>query len=135
VSGQATHTAVIKSDGTLWNWGWNFNGQLANGTNSGNYNNNTQNLPIQVSCTPLVIDEFSFNSFQIYPNPSSETIYIKNNLSTQIQNIKIIDFAGKMIYYVNDNLSEINLSKLETGVYFLLITSESKSYKYKLVKM
>jgi len=37
------HTAAIKTDGTLWAWGWNTFGQLGNGTNGNNYSS-----PIQV---------------------------------------------------------------------------------------
>ena len=36
------HTAAIKKDGTLWAWGWNFKGQLGNGTNI------DSNTPVQV---------------------------------------------------------------------------------------
>jgi alpha-tubulin suppressor-like RCC1 family protein len=34
VSTGAFHSAAIKNDGTLWNWGWNNKGQLADGTTS-----------------------------------------------------------------------------------------------------
>src|SRR5512135_2005937 len=36
------HTVAIKTDGTLWAWGWNFRGQLGNGTNT------DINTPVQV---------------------------------------------------------------------------------------
>ena len=32
VSGGANHTAAIKTDGTLWLWGWDSNGQLGDNT-------------------------------------------------------------------------------------------------------
>ena len=46
VSGGDFHTAVLKSDGTVWTWGQNLLGQLGNGTFD---NNNARNfLPNQV---------------------------------------------------------------------------------------
>ena len=32
VAGGSYHTAAIKTDGTLWTWGWNLFGQLGNNT-------------------------------------------------------------------------------------------------------
>jgi alpha-tubulin suppressor-like RCC1 family protein len=37
VANRATHSAAVKTDGTLWTWGRNFSGQLGTGT-SGNVN-------------------------------------------------------------------------------------------------
>ena len=135
ISGQGgAHTAIIKTNNTLWNWGWNFNGQLANGTNTGNSTSNTQTFPIQVSCTFLSIEEFSNNSFIIYPNPSDGIIYLKNNLNYEIQNIDIADLTGKIVFNSNNNLSEINIKNVETGIYILSIISKNKIYKYKIIK-
>jgi alpha-tubulin suppressor-like RCC1 family protein len=44
VSSGYRHTAAIKTDGTLWNWGWNLYGQLGIGTSL-----NTSIVPVQTS--------------------------------------------------------------------------------------
>ena len=134
ISAGGVHTAVLKTNNTLWNWGWNSSGQLANGTNTGNSSNNTQNFPIQVSCTSLGLEEFTNNSFIIYPNPSKEIIYLKESENVVIQNIDISDLTGKIIYNSKSNLSEINIQGYENGIYILSITSEGKIYNYKIVK-
>lgn len=134
ISAGGVHTTVLKTNNTLWNWGWNSSGQLANGTNTGNSSNNTQNFPIQVSCSSLGTQEFSGNFFEIYPNPSNEIINIKNNQSYPIQNINIIDITGKIVFNSKENLSKINIQNLEIGIYILSITSEDKLYKYKIFK-
>ncbi len=137
ISGQGgSHTAVLKTNNTLWNWGWNSSGQLGNGTNTGNGSSNLpiQNLPLQVFCTPLSIQEFKDNSFIIYPNPSNGIIFLKNNLNDDIQNIYIIDLTGKIVLNLKSNLSQINVQNLEKGIYILSIKSENKIYNYKIVK-
>lgn len=42
ISGGSQHSVAIKSDGTLWAWGWNLYGQLGNGSN------NDSNIPVQI---------------------------------------------------------------------------------------
>lgn len=46
VTGGANHTAALKTDGTVWAWGYNFHGQLGDGTTT------QRNLPVQVKDTP-----------------------------------------------------------------------------------
>jgi hypothetical protein len=45
VSGGENHSLGVKSDGTLWAWGWNANGQLGDGTNIDRYS------PVQIEVT------------------------------------------------------------------------------------
>src|SRR5256885_1727656 len=42
IMGGETHNVALKSDGTLWSWGYNFVGELGDGTT------NSASLPIQV---------------------------------------------------------------------------------------
>jgi len=44
------HVVVLKSDGTVWAWGRNLNGQLGNGTNI------DSDIPVQVSDLSGVVD-------------------------------------------------------------------------------
>lgn len=134
ISGNATHSAVLKTNNTLWNWGWNSSGQLANGTNTGNASNNTQNLPIQVSCATLGIEDFSNRHFEIYPNPVKNILFIDNKESYLIQKIRIADSTGRIILEKNDTVSEINMQNYQNGIYILSIISENKILNYKIVK-
>jgi alpha-tubulin suppressor-like RCC1 family protein len=42
-SNEGSHSLALKNDGTVWAWGWNYYGQLGNGTNT------DSNSPVQVS--------------------------------------------------------------------------------------
>jgi alpha-tubulin suppressor-like RCC1 family protein len=134
ISAGGVHTAVIKTNNTLWNWGWNFSGQLANGTNTGNSSNNTQNLPIEVSCTPLSTEDFVVRQFHVYPNPVSNNLFIENNGGFEIQKIRIVDSTGRKIMEKNGNISEINMQNYQNGIYILSIMSIEKIATYRIIK-
>ena len=43
IAAEGAHTVALKSDGTLWAWGWNFYGQIGDGSNT------DRNTPVEVS--------------------------------------------------------------------------------------
>jgi len=69
-------------------------------------------------------------SFEIYPNPAKENIYIyaKNNPGKVI----ITNYSGQAIHMdvkkVGENLNQINVQKLKPGMYFIHLGSTSKSW-------
>jgi alpha-tubulin suppressor-like RCC1 family protein len=42
IAASESHTLVLKTNGTVWAWGWNFDGQLGDGTTT------DRNVPVQV---------------------------------------------------------------------------------------
>jgi hypothetical protein len=50
IAGGAGYTIALKSDGTVWTWGWNYFGQLGDGTTN---NRNYANKVMVNSTTPL----------------------------------------------------------------------------------
>ncbi|MEO8211352.1 MAG: T9SS type A sorting domain-containing protein [bacterium] len=82
------------------------------------------------------IDENEFNnSISIYPNPVSNTLYLLSP-ELNINKINIFNSTGSCIYSdeIKNVNSEINVSNLSKGIYFLeLITENGNIYK-KVVK-
>lgn len=83
----------------------------------------------------LGVDDISKikDSFKILQNP------VKNNLefkiSTTIKSVKIYDISGKQVKSNNDSISNLNVSDLQSGVYFLEIETKDKgSFFEKFVK-
>lgn len=70
ISAGGRYSSVINSNNLLYTFGYNALAQLGNGTT-----NNT-NIPTQVNCAPLSVENFSNNSFIVYPNPAKD--FIKN---------------------------------------------------------
>jgi len=58
----------------------------------------------------------------IYPNPTNDFLHIKSD-ETTIENVKIYDIKGALLYENNNNTNEINinLSNFTAGIYFLKI--------------
>ncbi len=74
------------------------------------------------------------SSIRIYPNPTTNKIFISNETSITINNIKVMDMMGKTILEDTNNFSEINLQSVQNGIYFLSITSDNKTTNYKIIK-
>lgn len=74
-----------------------------------------------------------FDNFNIYPNPFSKTITISNyNL---IDNIKIYDLTGSIIYQGNLETDIINLENLAKGIYFIELRTTNNSETKQIVKL
>lgn len=82
------------------------------------------------------VDVLNFNNninYKIYPNPSKNILKIET--SQNIKSIEMHTILGKKVYQNNDvrNNIEIDLSLLESGVYFININDGEKRYSEKIV--
>jgi hypothetical protein len=71
------------------------------------------------------IEKYSNNSTLIYPNPSNGQIKI--NTSNDIEEIKISNTIGQIIYLSKNNGREFNLQLEHSGIYFLQTTDINKN--------
>jgi hypothetical protein len=70
------------------------------------------------------------NAVKIYPNPSSENIYV--NYEGDFNSINIINLQGKNV--LQSNTKNINISGLENGIYIAQIMTENGVLNTKFVK-
>ena len=79
-----------------------------------------------VKSSTLATENNSFTNFNIYPNPTNNTIHI-NAIRFPVKNIKIYDLGGKLLKSKNYN-SEINIktniSNFSNGIYILKLNNE-----------
>lgn len=89
-----------------------------------------------VTSSNLRNDDYLSNKFSVYPNPVNNVININNSENALINEVTITDINGRTIKNVNSNVSqtEINVSELNTGVYFLKINSDIGNAIKKFVK-
>lgn len=84
-----------------------------------------------------VQDEFTDEQMMhIFPNPNSGifTIDLNLNRGERMLNIMVYDISGKLVYqsdkpaHNNNFSSELDLSFLEKGVYFIRVSTSGQSY-------
>jgi hypothetical protein len=85
---------------------------------------------IENSCTQSIISITNSNSFTFYPNPAKTEISFNQH---RIKNIKIFNQIGQLVYSQKGVKKTMDISILETGVYFLNIEYSNILYTEKLV--
>ena len=84
-------------------------------------------------------DPTGSTDFKIYPNPATENIYVETGSQTErLDHIRIYDSAGRLVMQKqlnNQYKDEINVSSLNTGLYFVeLITKDKQVLDSRFVK-
>ncbi|OXA98914.1 DUF7619 domain-containing protein [Flavobacterium pectinovorum] len=79
--------------------------------------------------------EFS-NYFTLYPNPVKDVLNITATQSIEIQSLAIYDILGQLVIAVPNakSVSNIDVSKLRTGNYFVKVKSDKGSSSMKFIK-
>ena len=68
------------------------------------------------------VDENIVDNVTVYPNPANDIIRVELQNIASVQRIDIYDVTGKLM--VSSNETEINVSGLESGMYFVNIVTE-----------
>lgn len=80
----------------------------------------------------------SQESFEIYPNPNNGNFNIKNFGNSKNTNVSILDIQGRAVlsekmYFTNGTQKQINLSKIERGVYVISISYNGVSEQHRVI--
>ena len=73
------------------------------------------------------INENSDNKFELFPNPAQDVLNIEGNF----KNVEIYDVFGKLVL-ASDNKSEVNISSLANGSYYVNILTQDAVIKRKV---
>ena len=83
----------------------------------------------------LSISEFDINGFNMYPNPANDILNIKlNNIINA--NLSVYDIQGKLVLersISQEQNLELNMSGLQSGMYFVKLKTGSKEFVKKLI--
>ena len=86
----------------------------------------------------LSVEElYDFGKIHVFPNPTSNILYIKSDLMNEKHGVELRNLDGKSMFESSfENTSEINFSLLPSGIYFLTFTNnELKSTTQKIIKL
>lgn len=91
-----------------------------------------------ITVTPaLGVDDETFSSFKMYPNPSNSILNLKLPQYITVGNVMVYDVLGKMLLaktFEDTHLVELNISNLVQGVYLIKIKSGKGSQTKQFVK-
>jgi hypothetical protein len=73
--------------------------------------------------------------FLIYPNPASDVVSIQRLNAIETQTFRITDLSGKEVFEGNlfNGKSTVDISHLNSGIYFILVGTASEASVYKLL--
>ncbi|MFA7326238.1 MAG: M28 family peptidase [Candidatus Kapaibacterium sp.] len=81
--------------------------------------------------------ESSFDiTFDVYPNPTTDIIYLKKNTNIEITDIAIYNMTGRELLSLppTDNIIKVDVSNLSTGIYTLVVNTADNRYTKTFVK-
>ena len=93
--------------------------------------------PCGVSFSALSPKIKNKQELNVYPNPASDFITIEFAEQIEKSNYEIIDISGRKINsgFINNTKYNIDISKMERGIYFINILNKQNSFSKKFIKM
>ncbi|MBA3704509.1 MAG: CotH kinase family protein [Bacteroidetes bacterium] len=67
-----------------------------------------------------------YDNFNLYPNPSSGTVYVVSNQKEDEITVKIFNSVGQQVFFKqnsNDSQMELNLTELKNGIYSMRVNN------------
>jgi len=90
---------------------------------------------INISEQTMSVEETSFEGFSFYPNPAKDVIKLNTNNNQVIEQIDIFDITGKKVSTIKHPNSQLNVSQLKAGNYFLKVQLEESHQTFKFIKV
>lgn len=84
----------------------------------------------------LSVPDVTIDAITLYPNPAQHTITIAT-LANSLQNIRISDIRGRVVQNIicnNEQAMSVDISQLDSAVYFVSITTDTGTVKKRIVK-
>ena len=78
------------------------------------------------------VDENERDRVSVYPNPMRDVLFIEANNGLPVQSVEVFNVTGQRV--ISSRGTEINVSDLGAGVYFVRVTVDDKKMIHRIVK-
>ena len=132
-----SNVALGSSQVTTGGFPGNFNYDYIAG--NGVCPDDTANVVVIVgTCDAAGIDESTFAGIEVYPNPTNGVVYVSATNNAGTFNYEVTDANGRVIATAVNAINgaattSIDLSKVETGVYFIRLSNTTSDKVYRVV--
>ncbi|WP_108802501.1 T9SS type A sorting domain-containing protein [Aquimarina sp. Aq107] len=98
------------------------------------------NFTLDVEPATLNVEDFTFDTIRIHPNPTQNKLYIDNAVDFIDPRITIFDIRGRRlnspldIQKITSKQIELNTSSISPGAYFIIIENDQRRLVKKMVK-
>jgi len=79
------------------------------------------------------IEDTQISGFRMYPNPVTSGVVHITSFENSIKKVQIFDILGKQVLFTTLKKQELNVSRLNSGMYILKIYEKGKTVTRKLV--
>jgi hypothetical protein len=90
-------------------------------------------------CSQMAVADFTASAYTIYPNPVKNNLNIEAYGTASIQSMQIYNMLGQLLQSIPNSNTEksiaIDVSQLESGTYFIEITSDKGKTTRKFIKL
>ena len=85
-------------------------------------------------CTEVGIADKNLQALNVFPNPVKDILSIENPNELNIQQVKVYEHGGKLVYQAKDPFNTLDLSSLPSGVFFVKIETAKGGVTRKIFK-
>lgn len=91
---------------------------------------------VAVTATPLSTESFFASNFKVYPNPAQNVLNIDAKANMSLTNVELTDLNGRVVKAmdVSGVSTQLNISDVNAGMYFLKVTSNEGVGTSKIIK-
>jgi hypothetical protein len=95
---------------------------------------NYASVDVMLDVITSVDDVTATTSLTLYPNPTTDIVYLRADAA--ISQVRVSNYLGQIVdvHQMNETQSNIDMSQLENGVYFLEVTTAQGQHTVKVVK-